>query len=316
MFLFTLKGCFLPPAYNEIMTSRPVYIPKKKKPFYQTKMTEFEWNPGISPTQKKKNSAALHEAYLNKHPDAHILEVSTKSEEKAGQSLSPFNLTKTIPSLKKAFPVENIYQASKVFTKGGPYVDILGTTPLQAKRDPRLENSGSLAHYQLENEKYPADPDILFYNWLYIQALMENPGLRKEIPKYNAFTDIEFNPETGRNNQARACAIYLSLLENGLLDQARTFEGFKNLFLETDITQIKEQYREAAPEQVINDFNKTVKRHVFSVGQWLEHPGIGKGEVYRKTRDGYLINFKVSGPRTIAKDFVETQCKPLYLPPK
>lgn len=296
--------------YNELMTTRPVYTPKTTRPFYKREMVEFDWNPGISPVQKKKNSAALQEAYLKKHPEAKLLEVSTKSELPAGQALSPFNLRMNIPELKKAFPVENIYQASKVFTHGGPYYDLLGTTPLQAKRDERLENSGRLAHFSFQDQKFPSWPASLFYNWLYIQALMENSGARAPIPQYTGFTDIEFNPDTGINNQARACAVYLGLYQAGLLDQAKDFEKFKMLFLDSDITETEDQHREAQVEKTLSERAESpARRTIFSVGQWLEHPGIGKGEVYKKTKDTYTINFKVSGPRTISREYVETHCR-------
>lgn len=292
------------------MSERPIYIPKTTRPYYRREMIEFDWNPGVSPVQKKKNSAALHEAYLKKHPDARILEVSTKSDNPAGQALSPFNLKMSLPELKKSFPVENIYQASKVFTHGGPYYDLLGCTPLQAKRDERLSNSGRLAHFNFQNEKYPNWPASLFYNWLYLRALMENSGARANIPSYNAFSDIEFNPETGINNQARACAIYLGLYQAGSLDQIRDFEDFKKLFLDSDITETEEQHTAASSEKTLSERAEGPgRRTIFSVGQWLEHPGIGKGEVYKKTKDTYTINFKVSGPRTISREFVEKNCR-------
>lgn len=295
------------------MSIRPVYLPKLKKPFYEAVNTEFEWTPGISPGQRKKNSAALRETFLKEHPDMSVLEVSTKSDNPKGEALSPFNLMKSVPSLKKAFPVENIYQASKVFSHGGPYYDLLGVSPLEAKRDGRLKNSGDLVHYRLENTEYPAAPDILFYNWLYIRALHENKALAQELLHHDAFTDIEFNPALGnKNNQARACAIYASLARLGLLSQTESFEDFKKLFLEQDITEIVEQKSIAKEEPTLDSMRKApARRRTFSVGQWLEHPGIGKGEVIRKNRDSYLINFKISGPRTIAKDFVEKQCRPL-----
>lgn len=296
--------------YNEVMTTRPVYTPKSTRPYYKREMVEFDWNPGVSPTQKLKNSTALREAYLKKHPNAKILEVSTKSDLPAGQALSPFNLKLNIPALKKAFPVENIYQASKVFTHGGPYYDLLGCTPLQAKRDERLENSGRLAHFSFLDQQFPSWPASLFYNWLYIQALLENNGARAAIPNYTAFCDIEFNPETGINNQARACAAYLGLYQAGLLDKAKDFEEFKSLFLESDITETEEQHAEAKIEKTLSERAVgPARRTIFSVGQWLDHPGIGKGEVYKKTKDAYVINFKVSGPRTISKEYVETHCK-------
>lgn len=294
------------------MTTRPVYTAKNSRPWYRKEDVDIEWNAGQSAIQKKKNSKAIHEAYLKRHPDAKILEVSTKADSELGQALSPFNLTRTIGSLKKEFPVENIYQASKVFTQGGPYVDLLGTEPGKALKDARLENSGRQVHFLMENEQYPVSPNILFYNWLYIQALMEHPGLMRQMKDFDSFTDVEFNPAKGSNNQARACAIYTSLAKAGLLEKTRDFESFKKLFFDEDISEMEEQHREARTEKNFSErINALPRRRTFAVGQWLEHPGIGKGEVIRKTRDGYLINFKVAGPRTISKDYVEHFCTPI-----
>ncbi|UNT93060.1 hypothetical protein [Allobaculum sp. Allo2] len=111
------------------MTTRPVYTPKLTRPFYQQEDVEFDWHSGTSPAQKQKNSALLQETWKKKHPGKTILEVSTKSTEEMGRRLSPFNMTLRLPSLRKAFPVENVYQASKAFRHGGPYVDLLGVTP-------------------------------------------------------------------------------------------------------------------------------------------------------------------------------------------
>ena len=34
----------------------------------------------------------------------------------------------------------------------------------------------------------------MFYDWIYINALYKNKEIFNELIKYNAFTDIEFNP--------------------------------------------------------------------------------------------------------------------------
>ena len=50
------------------------------------------------------------------------------------------------------------------------------------------------------------NPKTIFYDWLYINAVLENPLLAAELLKYNAFTDIEFNPKkvsTVRQRQRR-----------------------------------------------------------------------------------------------------------------
>lgn len=297
------------------MSVRPVYLPKATRPYYTTESYEFDWNPGQSAVQKKKNSKALRDLFTEKHPDRSILEVSTKSDSEIGQKLSPFHLTLRLPTLRKEFPVENILHASKAFRHGGPYVDLLGTKPAAAKKDPRLLDSGDLVHYVLENQTYPVSPPLLFYNWIYVRALMEHPGLAQHVKTTDAFCDIEFNPDKGTNNQAQACAIYHSLAKLGLLEQARTFEGFKKLMLaqESEAGLIKEQSGKQEGALQLNDIRAVHRRHNFQVGDWLDHPSIGKGEVIRKNKDTYVIRFRVSGPKTIARDFVELNCKPVSI---
>jgi len=55
-----------------------------------------------------------------------------------------------------------------------------------------------------------------FYDWLYITALNQNQGLAKEILRFDAFTDIEFNHKKSINCQARAAAMFVSLKKIGI----------------------------------------------------------------------------------------------------
>ncbi len=291
------------------MSTRPVYLPKLTKPFYSVENYEFDWASGQAAAQKKKNSATLQELWQEKHPDGKILEVSTKSDNETGVKLSPFNLTKRLASLRKEFPVENIYQASKTFRHGGPYYDLLGVAPNKALADPRLLDSGDLVAFTLEKEQYPANPSFLFYQWLYLSALLENPGLAAKVKQTDAFCDIEFNPAKGTNNQAMACAVFNSLSKLNLLEEARTFEGFKKIMMAQDITEIKEQSQKKEAPLQLNELRSDKRRQSFAVGSFVSHPTIGVGEVIRKTPASYIIRFKVSGPKTLSKDFVEFNCK-------
>lgn len=47
----------------------------------------------------------------------------------------------------KSFSVETAFQGSKVFEKGGPYVDLLNGTSRDAKKDMRLKESGNLIEF-------------------------------------------------------------------------------------------------------------------------------------------------------------------------
>lgn len=298
-----------------VMT-RPIYKPRLTRPYYSTQEATFEYTSGTAPSVRQRNAKALHEAWIQDHPQDRLLEVSTKSDVPAGVALSPFNLTWEVPYLKKAFPVESIYHASKVFKSGGPYVDLFGAQPLEAKRDPRLNNSGELVHYRLNETQYPASPEVLFYNWLYIQGLLDHPSLASALMDYDGFTDIEFNPARGTHNQARACAIFTSLARLGKTSQLRSFDTFRRLFTEEE-PSIAPQRRDARAESRLADYEQPgVHRTVFSPGQWLNHPQIGRGEVIRRNAKEYYINFRVSGPRTISREYVERFCTPAVEPPK
>lgn len=211
------------------MAIRPVFAPGKRKNEADVFMTEFVWNSGLSVSQKRKNITALHEAYMRRFPERKVLEISSKSEIKLGVALSAFNLRKHVPSLEKSIPVECVFQGGKVFTAGGPYTDLYEATSRDAKRDSRLKASGMLRHFFYEGEEFPIVPRTAFYNWIYINALMENPNLAAELVQYDGFTDIEFNPDKGVNCQAEAAALYVTLARKGVLDQCGDFEEFLKL---------------------------------------------------------------------------------------
>ena len=200
------------------MAKRPVFLPNiNKKGFVEVKIIEFEWFPGYSISQKQKSIKSLHENIKKSNPSLRVLEISSKSYNPLGVSLSAFNLMIETKNNKK-FSVENAFQASKVFEKGGPYIDLLEISPRKAKRDPRLKSSGKLLYFQYFSRRWPLEPKTLFYDWLYINALALNKELSKEILEYNAFTDIEFNPKKSINCQAKSAALYVALKQANLLD--------------------------------------------------------------------------------------------------
>lgn len=208
------------------MAQRPVFVPFKKAPFTDVFMTEFAWNSGLSVSQKRKNIVDLHQAFQQRFPERKVLEISSKSLQELGVKLSAFNLKKYVPSLGKSIPVECIFQGGKVFSGGGPYTDLYQATPRDAKRDPRLKESGMLKSFFFEGQPVPLTPTTAFYDWLYINALLENPELARQLLEYDAFTDIEFNPNKSINCQARAAALFVALHRLGLIEQCRDYISF------------------------------------------------------------------------------------------
>lgn len=174
---------------------------------------DFVWYPGFAVVQKQKSIQSLHENYQRMFPEkrSKVLEVSTKSDELLGRQLSAMNLSYPL-NANKSYPLELVFQSSKVFEKGGPFKDLLKfSNPIKVKKDPRLKESGKLVSFRLHNKDWPLFPETFFYNYIYIRALHLNPNLRKKILEYDAFTDIEFNSKKSINCQALACALFVWL---------------------------------------------------------------------------------------------------------
>lgn len=199
------------------MANRPVFIASSSdSELVRVENFEFNWFPGFSISQKQKSIESLHRSFLEKYEGKRVLEISSKSESELGVSLSAFNLQIELSSGHKA-SVESLYQASKVFEKGGPFVDIRYKTSLEAKRDERLKASGEVIGFMHKRERWDIEPKTAFYNWLYLNVLNLNDDLKNEVVQYDAFTDIEFNPKKSFSCQAEAIALYVSMRRKGLL---------------------------------------------------------------------------------------------------
>jgi len=213
------------------MAERPVFVPTGESRRLVDEVTvTFDWSPGFSLAQKRKNVTALHQAAARDGLSP-LLEVSTKSDARLGMRLSAFNLKVIKPGTGDggAISLEAAYQGSKVFADGRRYKDIYEKRARDAKQDPRVRESGELSAFDYFGEKWPLEPKTAFYNWLYVSALrLQQKDLMKErIRDYEGFTDIEFNPKKSVNCQARACALFVSLLKLDLLEDAlRSRDGF------------------------------------------------------------------------------------------
>jgi len=202
------------------MANRPIFIPKKNNSLGVIKKPiDFKWFPGMSVTQKQKSIRSLHEASkgngINK-----LLEISSKSEDELGQKLSAFNLSITTRTRGIKFSVECAFQSSKVFVQGGPYTDILSLSSKKAKKDLRLRNSGGLKYFKFFGDEFSLKPRTYFYDWIYVNALNQNMILAEQLLEFNAYTDIEFNPEKSINCQAYSAALFVSLYKNGKIKEA------------------------------------------------------------------------------------------------
>lgn len=200
------------------MAKRPIFAPLfAGERFVLEEYVEFTWHAGMSLKQKQRSIEELHNEATARFLFVSPLEISSKSDNPVGVALSSFNLKFTTQRYKLTLTVESAFQGSKVFERGGPFRDIFSLSPRDAKRDARLQNSGSLQSFSFFGVSWPLMPRTAFYDWLYINALLKNEDLAEQAIKYDYFTDIEFNPERSVNCQARSAALYLSLSKRGLL---------------------------------------------------------------------------------------------------
>ena len=189
------------------MAERPAYFVNNRK--VSVKNFSFEWFSGFAVSQKQKSIESLHSAISKADSSSEPLEISTKSKNPLGVKLSAFNLK------LDNYKLENIFQSSKVFTGGGAYRDLLEVSPKDAKRDPRLKNSGELKCFDYDGEIFPVFPKTVFYDYIYIKAVKNSlsDDEIQEIKKYTHFTDIEFNPAKSINTQAKSVAIIRLMLD-------------------------------------------------------------------------------------------------------
>lgn len=183
-------------------------------------MVDFRWFAGMAVSQKQKSIASLHETAIKKGLCGRPLEVSSKSPTSIGVALSAFNLGSASRRSQRHYTVETVFQSSKVFENGGPYRDLLYRTSREAKKDPRIQESGRLLHFDYFGTIWELEPKTAFYDWLYVNALAKNPELMDKARLYDAFTDIEFNPDRSINCQAYSLALFQALEERNLLSEA------------------------------------------------------------------------------------------------
>ena len=201
------------------MARRLVFVPDSGKPYVSELSLDFEYCSGSSIQNRQRSIASLHAAYVAKFPSLRVLEVSSKSERDIGVRLSAFNLMIEHPGCG-SYSVECAFQASKVFRHGGPFVDLLNASSRAAKTDRRLRASGKLIGFKYFAHEFPLEPKTYFYDWLYASALCRDDKLVEQVMMFDAFTDIEHNPERSINCQARTVAKVVGLARAGLLTDA------------------------------------------------------------------------------------------------
>lgn len=200
------------------MAKRPIFTPITNFPYVQEVSLEFDWYPGFAKSQAQKSIFSLHSAAA-RHGISPVLEISSKSSDPLGISLSAFNLTINVRT-GQAISVECAFQGSKVFERGGPYSDLYFAQSKNAKTDQRIRTSGNIIKFSFFGEEFPIEPIRAFYDWLYIIALWQNVSLSRRLIAYRGFSDIAFNPKKSWNCQAHSAALFVALSQKGILERA------------------------------------------------------------------------------------------------
>lgn len=224
------------------MAKRSVYrVSENNKKYIEEIEVDFKWYPGFAVSQKQKSILDLHTEYNKIYKEDKVLEISSKSQLELGVKLSAFNLMITTKD-NRTFSVESAFQSSKKFEFGGPYLDILEKKSREAKKDVRLKTSGKLISFEFYGKKWPLEPKTIFYDWLYMTTVYKNKELASQIIEYDAFTDIEFNPNKSVNCQAKSAALFVSLSKRNLLEYAMTsIENYFDVILNNNKKNIAEQ---------------------------------------------------------------------------
>lgn len=189
------------------MAVRPIFISTNdiENPFVKEEIS-FEWISGMSYKQKCIRRDSLKKEIAKKYDINRWLEVSTKSDKDIGIKLSALNLELIMKT--KTMTVEDVYQGSKII------------------RDGKIEG------FRCGNSYFENNPYGMYYDYIYMLALYQHPELIKQINDYIIFTDIEFNPNKSLNTQARAMAIFKTLLDNNYLELLESQSDFKDYYKE------------------------------------------------------------------------------------
>ena len=216
------------------MAERSVFISKDAYPFFEEVPVRFDYFQGFALSQRRKSQISLHENFLDAYPERKVLEISSASLYSLGAALSALCLKKRTQA--GITTVESAFQSSRIYGENGeigPFPELLFYPPRECKKLV-VERSCGLPNrrflYEGRAFYVPAHRPSLFFDYLYLNALCEEEN--KEIADrllnggYSAFSDLATK---SLNNQARSCAIFVSLVKNGRIDEVRTVDSYLRL---------------------------------------------------------------------------------------
>lgn len=214
------------------MAVRPVYEVNvdSSPPWYYSRKIEFQWHGGFSRAQMSRCVQSLHAAFADNRKGRRLLEVSSASEAELGRRLSAFSLTvgRGPAAESRPIPLEVAYQSSKIFRGHGRLTQAADLAPPEAKHlAAEMHRVHDLIAFEWNGCCWPLQPPTAFYDWLFVQAVRQEPQLSREIMRYDAFTDIKFNPSRSLSSQARSAALFVGLSIHDELETAvESMESF------------------------------------------------------------------------------------------
>ena len=177
-------------------------------------------------------------------------------------------------------------------------------------KDHRREN-GTLVGFLLDGEEFGLHPKTAFYNWVYIRALQEHPELGDELMEYDAFVDIVFNPLKSTSCQAEACAYYVALRRQGLLEEAMKDRGSFLRILYHVGSSAEREVKTIKPETSLSQAEVKTEKEVPTVilrtGDVVKHPKFGDGVIVAVSEDKepVILTVKFSvGEKMLSKDWL------------
>ena len=218
------------------MARRSVFVSKNSYPFFEEISVDFDWFQGFALSQKRKSQIGIHENFLNAYPDEKVLEISSASLYSLGAELSAMNLSKRTSA--GITTVESAFQSSRIYGSGedevGPFPEYLFYPGRECKKIVKELSKGKISYrYMFDGLEFHAPSHFisLFYNYLYLNALCEdeNRAVADSLIEhgYTAFTDLATK---SLNCQARAAAIFVSLVRNNLIDEVKNYDSYLRLF--------------------------------------------------------------------------------------
>lgn len=188
---------------------------------------EFKWEPGMSTAQKTRSCKNLHNALLNAYRLT-AMDISSASPTKLGKALSAFNL------MYKGYSVESWYQGSKVYKDGTVSHDLYGKDSLTCKLEAKKRGMCDFVGFNYKGTIMPTEPRTVFYDWLYLNAMVDTYGTDLDLSEYDAFTDVQAVLDIDAC-QARSVCIYKLLQERldwDLLEDINVFKTWHEEMVE------------------------------------------------------------------------------------